>query len=164
MIYNDILIHVKTIDQGRELSSEIDILINSLFKTENNAFEKALDSVTVLTSQMLISALGGLKNNINWDKQMITEYLTGLKEELQKLKTLKLSLAFEPSKDLIDHLFIWIIKNLGYGIILDIQKDKTILGGAIIEFEGKYEDLSLKKALDEVFGTKRMEITDLLNS
>ncbi len=165
MIYSDLLSHIKTVDQARELTSEIDVLLDSLFKTENNAFDKALNSVSVVTSQMLKSALGGLKDNINLgDKTKIQEYLIGIKEEIQKFKTLKLSLAFEPSEHTIDNLFAWVIQNLGSYVILDIDVDKKILGGAIIEYEGRYEDLSLKKRVEEVFGSKREEIAHALNS
>lgn len=163
MIYSDILRHVKTVDQARGLSSEIDVLLDSLFKTDNKAFEKALNSISAIDAEVLKSAFGGLKNNISPNNlSTIKEYLTQLKEEIQKLKILKLSLAFDPSEDTIGNLFTWVWENLGERHILDIQKDQTILGGAIIEFEGKYKDLSLKKKLDEVFATKREEITEII--
>ena len=100
-----------------------------------------------------------MKGNISFeDKTMIKEYLIGLREQLQKFKVLKLSIAFEPREFTIDNLLAWVLKNLGFGIVLDIKTDKTILAGTIIEFEGKYKDLSLKKKLEEVFASKREEI------
>lgn len=160
MIYSDILSNIKTTDQARELLSEIDILLDALFKTDTNAFEKALNSISILASQTLREAFQ--KDNISFeDKTMIKECLIGLKEEMQKLKTLKLSLAFEVSEGSIDNLFAWVVKNIGEGCILDIKEDKKILGGTIIEFEGKYKDLSLKKTLEETFANKKEEIMNL---
>lgn len=155
MIYSDILSNIKTSENSRELLSEIDLLLEGLFKTQDG-FEAKLNSISAINSEKLRIAF--IKNNISSNKEMIKEYLNLLKVELQKLKTLKLSLAFDASEHTIDNLFVWVIQNLGSGIILDIKKDKTILAGAIIEYEGKYEDLSLRKRLEEVFVTKRDQI------
>lgn len=163
MIYNDILSNIKTVDQANHLASEIDMLLDALFKTEDKAFEKALNSISAVHSQMLREAL--VKNNINSNNlSLIKEYLDGLKEEIKKLKGIKLSLAFEPSHDSIDNLFAWVIQNLGSAIVLDIAVDKRILGGTIIEFGGKYKNLSLRKTLEETFASNREEITRGLNS
>lgn len=160
MIYSDILRQIKTIDQARSLNIEIDILIQDLFKIEDNFFEKALNSISAITSQMLRDAF--LKENISFEnKTMIKEYLIGLKEQLQNLKTIKLSVSFEPSLNSIDNIFSWVLKNQGTGIVLDIKTDKTILGGTTIEFEGRYKDFSLKKTLEEAFANKREEILKL---
>ena len=157
MIYSDILSNIKTVDEANRFASEIDTLLDALFKTQGNAFEKALNSINAITSQMLKEALR--KDNISFEnKTMIKECLIGLRDQLQKLKVFKLSLAFEPSEISIDNLFNWVVKNIGEGCILDIETDKAILGGTIIVYEGKYEDLSLRKALEEVFAGKREEI------
>ena len=162
MVYSDILRSVKTTEHARDLLSEIDILLESLFKTDSKAFEKALNSISAVSSQMLkeifIRNYGSFEN-----KAMIKECLIGLKEEMQKLKILKISLALEVSENLIDNLFNWVLKNLKAGIILNINTDKSIIGGAIIEFEGRYKDFSLKKALEEVFATKRAEILSFMD-
>jgi F0F1-type ATP synthase delta subunit len=160
VIYSDILRSIKTVDQASALNIEIDILIQDLFKIEGNFFEKTLNSISNLTSQMLKDAF--LKENIGLEnKSMIKEYLIGLKEQLQNLKTIKLSISFEPSLNSIDNLFSWVLKNQGTGIVLDLKTDKTILGGTTIEFEGKYKDLTLKKTLEETFQSKREEIMGL---
>ena len=156
MIYYDILKQVKTVDQAEDLNYEIDILLKSLFDTQNQAFEITLKSVSSNNVQMIKEAL---KNNFDWDnKQSVKDFLNELKDKLQKFRILKLSLAFTPSEASIDNLFNWVLKNLGEGCILDIEEDKTILGGTIIEFGGKYRDFSLKKKLEETFASKKEEI------
>lgn len=160
MIYSDVLRWVKTTEHARDILSEIEILLDSLFKTDANTFEKALRSISILTSQTLKEAFQ--KDNISLDdKTTIKEYLVGLREQIQKLKTLKLTLAFESSEYTIDNLFNWISKNLLTGIILEIKTDKSIIGGAVIELEGKYKDYSLRKTLEEVFANKREEIMNV---
>lgn len=163
MQYSDILRRVKTVNQARKLSSEIDVLLDDLFKTPlsganaENGFEEGLKTIIADYSEMLKEALQ--KNNIQQNNQTaIKAYLKGLKEEIQKLKEIKLTFAFEPSQNSVDKFFDWVYQNLGDGIVLDISLDKSILGGTIIEYEGKYQDLSLRKKMEEVFGEKREEI------
>ncbi|OGH14546.1 MAG: hypothetical protein A2687_00820 [Candidatus Levybacteria bacterium RIFCSPHIGHO2_01_FULL_38_26] len=155
-MYSDILGSIKTVDQAREFGSEIDILIESLFKTENN-FESYLNQISAHNARMIREA--SEKNSIDTKNQsMINDYLEGVKEELRKLKTIKITIAFEPSNKSIDLIFTWVSQNLGIGHILDISVEKSILGAAIIEYEGKYEDMSLKKKLDELFERRKEEI------
>lgn len=156
MIYFDILKQIKTLDRAQELINEIDILMSSLFKAKPHAFEESLREVSAYTSQAVTT---GLKNKIEFnDKSAIKEFLNSLKGKIQKLKILKLSLAFIPSESMIDTLFSWVSKNLAKGVVLDIEEDKTIIGGANIAFEGKYKDLSVRKTLEEIFENKREEI------
>lgn len=155
LIYFDILTSIKTVEQAEQLLSEIDILLDALFQT--SGFEKAFESISLETAKILKENV--LKINLDVTNiEAVVDFLNGLKNKIKSLKTLKLYLAFAPSKDLIDKLFNWIINNLGNSIILSILEDKTILGGAIIEFNGQYLDYSLKKRLEDLFfkGKKEM--------
>lgn len=157
MIYSDILREIKTLDSAQELISDIDILMSSQFSAKPHAFEESLRKVSAYTSQAVTELLA--KNSIDFnDKSAIKEFLNNLKDKVQKLKILKLSLAFMPSESMIDTLFSWVSKNLAQGIVLDIEEDKTIIGGANIAFEGKYKDLSVRKTLEQTFANKREEI------
>ena len=80
------------------------------------------------------------------------------KEEIKNLKIAKITLAIDPSEDTISLISDWINKNLGDGIILDLSKDESILGGVIISIDGVYKDQSLKKNLEELFIKRKSEI------
>jgi len=155
-IYSDILKSIKTTDDQEQLLSEIDILLDALFQTRLG-FEKSLESISLETTKVLKETF--LKINLdvtNIDE--VVNFLNELKNKIKSLKTLKLYLAFFPSEDSIDKLFNWIINNLGNRIILSIQEEKTILGGAIIEFDGNYLDYSLKKRLEDLFFKRKEAI------
>lgn len=64
------------------------------------------------------------------------------------MTTVNLTLAFLPSKSLVKKLALWFKKNFGSKVVLDIQVDPKILGGAILSFNGYYRDFSLKKKLE----------------
>lgn len=160
MIYSYILRYIETLDDAEKISFEIETLLDSVFKTETQAFEKSLKSVSAKTSDAIKGILA--QNDIALDNRKgIKNFLLGLKDQLHNLKVIKITLAFEPSQRTITNIFSWILGNIGFGIVLDINYDKTIIGGAVIYFEGKYKDFSLKKRLDTTFKNRREEIMDV---
>jgi len=43
---------------------------------------------------------------------------------------------------------------LGIGYILDIEISQDLLGGAVVIFNGKYSDFTLKKGIEDTFANK----------
>jgi len=158
MIYSNILRYIRTVEDVEEMSFTINTLLKSIFKTQEQSFEKTLYSISHKTSQKIRELLSQNKMNMD-DRKGINDFLTGLKEQLNKLQAIKITLAFYPSEATLDLIFSWVLKNLGFGVILDIQEDKRLLGGAAINFNGRHKDFSLRKKLDEVFATKKQDIT-----
>jgi len=158
LLQYDILGYVKTLDQLEDFSLEIDTVLSSLFRVKNKNIEEILDkTVGKSTAECLRKLI--VENKIDSSNfSSLEKLLNDLKEELKKVKVLKISLAINPSKEQIEHIFDWVRKNLGKGIILDIDKDESILGGAIISFNGRYKDFSLRRDLEEIFKSKKAEI------
>lgn len=154
-MYSNILQSAKTVSQREMLISEIDRLITSLFKTNEEDFNKALSAIRTETAQLIRDEF---LNKNNPSREGIKNFLSEQKAKLEKLRKIQLTIAISLSERLIGRIYDWIIKNIGDGYILDIEVNESILGGAAITFEGRYIDLSLKKSLDEVFSTNKKEI------
>lgn len=75
------------------------------------------------------------------EKVQIPPELDKLEETVKKLELVKLTLAYEPSPEDIEAFF------KAAGKILDISKDLRILGGAVVSYQGKYGDFSVRKKL-----------------
>jgi F0F1-type ATP synthase delta subunit len=90
------------------------------------------------------------------DRGMILQKLVNLEQELQRLRVFEVTLAFEPTVSFLEKLFLWVRENIGQGIILKLEKDESIIGGAIVSFEGKYLDLSIKSKLEELNKKRNM--------
>lgn len=163
LIYFDIITSIKTVAQMNHVSSEIDHLVESLFTTAPKSLENTLNEVGIDTATKIKEMLKkkGLKME---DKEEIKNLLVGLKELLKKFKVIKLTLAIDPSFKIIENMSKWISSNLGEGYILNIETDETLMGGAIVVFNGTYNDLTLKKSLQIVLDTKRKEILPDLNT
>lgn len=154
----DILSHIKTKDQVLLLDAQIDELVESLYEVKKNRINEILNKTAGAgTSLLLKKALAKTK-----DRDQARDFLQKLKNKLQSLKTFKLTISFEPTDEIIDKLYEWIKTNIKDNVILEIYHDKTILGGAIIDYEGFYKDYTLKKMLDETFEKKRDVISKLI--
>jgi F0F1-type ATP synthase delta subunit len=66
----------------------------------------------------------------------------------QSLPALKIFLALEPSQALVGKISDW-FKAQGIKALLDIQVDRRLIGGVIIEYQGKHLDYSLRRRLQE---------------
>ncbi len=84
------------------------------------------------------------------DKEKILKELADIKEELLKLPVLKIQLAFLPAQTFIEELSDWLKRNLKKKVLLDIKVNPTIVGGVILEYRGRYLDLSLKREIEKL--------------
>jgi len=85
-----------------------------------------------------------------------------LLDKLRRCKSIKLTIAFQPDDATIALYSDWIKKNVNQDILLDLQFDRSIVGGARIIAGGKYKDYSVKKNLINRFQIQRDEILKLL--
>ena len=157
LIYFDIITSLKTTEEINNLSLEIDDLQTSLFKSEKMSLDKAIDAISVTTGKKITEVFS--KNNLDMNnKELVRDFLETLKDLIKKFKVIKLVISFDPTPKTIDNIHGFICENIGIGYILDIEIDESILGGAVVIFNGKYNDFSLRKSLDEVFTNKREDI------
>lgn len=155
-MFSEILSHIRTKDEAKILSNEIDLLMDALYKEGGAGFESTLHAkVRSWVSEEMQKDWG--------DEEPDKEgYLKKLKEELYSLKPVKLTLAFEPTDASLDKFFGYVRQNIGEGIILEINYDPSILAGAQVAFEGEYRDFSLKRVYEDEMGRMKEEIISQL--
>lgn len=61
-----------------------------------------------------------------------------------------LTLTQKPTKSLLAKIRSWLTAEIEEKVELKINVDKNILGGAIIEYKGRYKDFSLRKVLEKL--------------
>jgi F0F1-type ATP synthase delta subunit len=155
-IYLDLIIMLKTIKDVTEFTSEIETFLSSFFKSKNISSKEALGSISAESAQRIMQTFSNNKLDIN-NKDVVFTFFKTLKELIQKLKIIKLVLAFKPTQKTIENIHNFIKESIGIGFILDIEVTEDILGGAVIMFNGKYSDFSLRKSLEDAFEAKREE-------
>ncbi|PIY65448.1 hypothetical protein COY91_02465 [Candidatus Shapirobacteria bacterium CG_4_10_14_0_8_um_filter_39_15] len=141
---------IKTTEDRDTILNSIDILSDSLYKT-NFDIRKNL---TPSAYQFIQSQAKG---------RITQSFLISLKQNLQDLPVLSLTLAFPPDEKMIEKLSGWVKTNVTDETLLDFEINPEILGGALISFNGKYLDESLSKKMEEIFSNQKEELLKTLN-
>jgi len=81
-----------------------------------------------------------------------SSFFKGLENFLLKIPKVKLEIAFEPSEEFISKVKEWFKEKIKKRVILDISVNPKIVGGAKIEFQGKWKDFSLEKEMEKLYG------------
>jgi hypothetical protein len=81
-----------------------------------------------------------------------SSFFKGLENFLLKIPKVKLEIAFEPSEEFILKIEEWFREKIKRRMILDIFVNPKIVGGAKIEFQGKWKDFSLEKEIEKIYG------------
>src|SRR3989344_8057543 len=131
---------INTEEERDKLYSEIGLLSDSFFKT--GEFKKVLDSQV---SKELRDFIG----NDN-SRETVTNKLSTLKAQLDTLSVIKLTLAVDPTQEIIKKIASFIKSGLNKNAIFKITVDPKILGGMILESNGLYRDYTLKSKLEEI--------------
>lgn len=136
---------IKTSEEKDKLMEEVDILLNSLFQNKGEALTMLLKTgVRAWVSEHVRSELAK-------DEANPGEYLKKIKEELTSFKTLKLTLAFEPTESNIEKFSYAVKKYLGEKVVIEFSYNPALIAGCTVIFEGRYRDFSMKSFFNSEF-------------
>lgn len=157
LIYFDLITTLKTTQEVANFVSEIDIVMFAFSKSEKVSIEKALTLISTNSAKKITQVF--LKNSLDInDKNTVAGFFEILKGLLKKFKVIKLVLAFDPTPKTIENIHDFVKETVGIGYILDIEVSQDVLAGAIVMFNGKYADFTLKKTIEDAFAEKRNQI------
>ena len=80
-----------------------------------------------------------------------TSFFEEFKNFLFKIPNVKLEIAFEPSKIFVSKIENWFKQNIKKRVILNIVVSPKIVGGAKIEYQGRWKNYSLEKKLKKLY-------------
>jgi hypothetical protein len=104
-----------------------------------------------------------LKEPITHENQgTVKKNVEELQEKLRTCKTMQLTLAFQPDDATITVFSEWVKKNVDPKMLIDLQFDKTIVGGALIVAGGIYKDYSVRKGLANRFQIQKEDIVGMM--
>ena len=160
--YASLLTEIRTLDDLNLLKSELDTLLAALFQVGSTAFKQVLN--TKLQRNLgndLTRTLADANISLT-DQDGLQKFFSGFKQAITKLPVIQLTLAYHPTNEQIEQLSDWLRAETKQPVIVELKYDKRILGGAIIVYNGNYQDLSLKTKLNVVYENKQDEIVQLL--
>lgn len=144
--YRNICDQIITKDDLDILAAEIDLIIASSFETKDKLRDVLNDKVRKKIGDIFQD---GINRGVN-----LPVFLKKLQQKLESFKILNLYLAFDPTQKFINQVYSWVKINMGLEIVLDIQKDSSVVAGAVIVFQGIYKDFSLRSGLDNFFANR----------
>lgn len=153
--------YVRTKEERDKLGEEIGELEGALFHSNSEAFEKVLSarlSEHVASAMRDILARPEFKNN----SESLRIFFHDVKNVLDAFILLRLTLAVKPSEEMVDHLYEWVQKNLGIGVVLDIGYDGSILGGARIIFNGRYKEMTLAQMITDILVKEKTTVMGMI--
>ena len=122
-MYSDVYELVLTSGDRELLMQEIDVLINSLYKTE--------------VRSRVAEVLGKYKDK-----------LAVVRQAVSRMREIKLEVARELPQKAVEDICAWVRKYLGEDVVVDFILKPELIGGATVYWEGRYGDYSLRKKLD----------------
>lgn len=130
------------------LEEKLNILSDVFGKISTNYEQTIKQNLDFITFNKLKEDFQILNFSLNSQANLET-YLNQVEEAIKKIKILKLTVATAPTQATIDEIYYWINNTLGLDVLLDLSINSSIIGGLLIEFDGKYKDYSLKPKLDD---------------
>ena len=149
-IFGDFSKKIVTKEDLLSLLEEIDLVQELIFKNINIPLsERAKGNV----SEGFRKELEELekKKIISTNPEDNRIFFENLKKYLQNLPQVKIVIAFRPKKEFINKISLWLEKEINQKVILDLAFNPEIVGGALIEYQGRQVDFSLAKEIKSLF-------------
>lgn len=139
---------VKTKYDKEILTREIDLVLESLYLTQEKAFEETLE-------KRVRAEVADLLRTLKLKEKNFQGFLKALRQVLVELKQIDMTIAIEPSEELINQVYNWFKTTLNESLVINFSKNPDLIGGAQIAYKGKYYEFSLKKELEEAIKQKQ---------
>lgn len=83
------------------------------------------------------------------DSRGVQLFLADLKNKLKAMPVMGLVLSYLPNEKDLRSYAAFIFANMGRQVVFDVRLDSSLIGGCLLEFNGKVADYSVSKTLDE---------------
>lgn len=144
---------LKTYENALEFKSLIEDIKLKLSKDKRKSIETVLEEESNVLGGLVLDLIH--KNDVDVsDTPAVIDFLTEMISKIDGFEQVGLTVAVEPSEDLIREIFDWVQTEIHEDVILKIDINPQILGGTQITYKGKYLDLSLSSKLEEIFKNK----------
>ena len=156
-----VVAYIRTKGEKDLLRDRISELEAAIFRSDPNGGEKII--TTHFPEHLAVIMRKILQDPVFKDSpEMLKKFFQELRDTIDILQLLKLSLAFNPSEEMIIRLHEWVKKNLGSGVVLDINYDGSMLGGARIIFKGRYKEVTLAQMITEVLAKEKTTVMGMI--
>lgn len=145
----DLIAFFTTKAQANEFSARLTAIQEQIYETHFSLEKAAAHHLGIQRSDKFLKLLR--ENNVSTESPAsIKAFIAKVKETMQKLPTISITLAFEPTDSTLSALSDWFIINCKKQFLFDLSIDHRLITGAIIRYNGLYIDNSGKPTFDKV--------------
>lgn len=148
---SDLLEFFYTREDVEEFLSEVRLLLDSLYTSGENDFVHVLASRVRMSTSRLVRDICTQEGIGMSDIQKIRELLLQMEGIVQGFSVVHVTLAVEPTEVLLGEVVGFVREFLVKESVVDLVVDRSILGGVVLDFAGKYWDFSVKKKVADIF-------------
>ena len=153
MEYSEVVGTISTVFELDQVMGAINALKDALYKTEEGLYEKTFrDHVPLHMADVF-------RKNLPQDREKQTEYLEGLKKALEELPIVSLTTAFYPTEGFLAELVSKMREVMKAQVLVDVKVRRLLLGGARVEYGGRFKDYSVRNKLTEILEAEGSKIT-----
>ncbi len=135
-------------------ASELERTLHTLLKSGTSDKQVLTSEAARLLSGDISKAL---VNEINTSKD-IKVYLNTLIKAIEMIEVVYLSLAIEPTGEIIERMNLWLRKNTEKIVIMEFEYKPQLIAGAGVAYKGKFGDYSLEKRIDEYIEENKKDL------
>lgn len=159
--FDEIISRLRTTSEVSDVIHALEEFASSSFSpTKTSAQEQIFKKLSKEIAAIFITAFA--KPSTAAEQITLKREVNELLTKLRTCKSIKITIAFQPDEETINFFSDWIKRNVRPDLLIDLQFDKSIVGGAQIIAGGVYKDYSVKKNLTNRFQIQKDEIMKLL--
>lgn len=144
---------VRTKNELELFHKEIDQILHEMFESKTD-FTLLLDrTVSIEKKNQILSFLQKSDTDVT-NLVKVQEKLELIKELGGVIPVISLHLSFEPTEQIVENLSLWLLRNVKQKVLLDINLDRGLLGGAYLSLSGVYFDGSLRTKVETILQTQ----------
>lgn len=148
-ILEDLIQKIRTKEELIFFLEEMDRVRELIFKDKELSLSQKVEGKVSEEFKELIERLEK-EGAISKSREQQSAFFEELEKNLKSLPEIKLEIAFLPSENFLERISQWLEKELGQKVILNLTTNPKVVGGAIIEYRGRWRDFSLAKAIDKL--------------
>ena len=131
-----------THSQANDFAIRLNVIVEQMYTTNFN-LEQAIHKQFGIQKADTFLKLLREQSLQNASMPQIQAFLKKLQDTVNNLTVVSLTLAFEPTDDVLRSLAQWFSIHVQNQIVLDIQTDPHIIAGIKINYNGRFKDYSL---------------------
>lgn len=138
---------IKTKAYADQIIASIDELKGCLYNKRVDLDKKMSELFTFELKEKIKAYSWAEQVNLN-DPESFAGFLSNLRSIIKSMPVVTIQIAFPPSAEIVKEVADWFVENYGKNVLVETQFDKDLIAGAVVTFDQKSKDFSLKKRIE----------------